>query len=302
MIDRNSVYCGLYTIVDEIKSHLSASDLYSIQQSDFRKSRVYDKIINKSCPYFGFNINVLKTLSSYVEKAAFGYICISHDDNGVQKRYYSDNLKKALQNALGIADSRHVVSEIAKRTNTPISSIQNIINQQKWFETTSPQYWADIFEKLHIRVFICMRYGVNEVFGQGVQFSNPYAKGDVVLRYSKSHDFAQGLDKFFTDHAQYTKDTSTIAENAMILSTESNDNKEQPQVKQEIKENTCVADQVSEDLELLDDMSRLTSEQLNQLQAFAAALFGFDVKKALLFEAHRSNNVEAVRSFIKVIL
>lgn len=301
MIDRNSIYCGLYTIVDEIKTHLSPSDLYSIQQSDFRKSRSFKTIINKTCPYFGFSMNVLTALSSYVEKAAFGFICITHDDNGIQKRYYTDNLKKGLQNALGIADSRYVVAEVAERTGLPQTSIQNIINQKEYFCLASPQYWADVFEKLHIRVFICMRYGVNEVFGQGVQFSNPFAKGDVVLRYSKSHDFAQGLDKFFTDHDQYTKDTSTVSENAMVLSAEPNESKEQVKQEEPI-ENTCIADQVADDLKLLDYMNHLTPEQFNQLLAFASALFGFDTKKALLFEAHRSNNIEAIRSFIKVML
>lgn len=302
MIDRNSVYCGLYTIVDEIKTHLSASDLYSIQQSDFRKSRTFKSIIDKSCPYFGFSINVLTALSSYVEKAAFGFICVAHSDNGIQKRYYTDNLKKGLQNALGIADSRHVVNEVAARTGLPQSSIQNIINQKEYFSMASPQYWADVFEKLHIRVFICMRYGVEEVFGQGVQFSNPFTKGDVVLRWSKSHDFAQGLDKFFTDHVQYTKDTQAASKDSMVLSNESIElPSAKPQPKQEVKEKTCVADQVAEDLELLKKIESMNQDQFNQLVAFANSLYNFDVKRALLFEAHRSNQVDAICAFIKAI-
>lgn len=303
MIDRNSVYCGLYTIVDEIKSHLSASDIHSIQQSDFRKSRTFSSIVNKTCPYFGFSINVLTTLSSYVEKAAFGFICVAHSDNGIQKRYYTDNLKKGLQNALGIADSRHVVNEVAARTGLPQTSIQNIINQKEYFYITSPQYWADVFEKLHIRVFICMRYGVDEVFGQGVQFSNPFAKGDVVLRWSKSHDFAQSLDKFFTDHDQYTLDTQTASKDAMILSNESIDthSTDQLQSKQEVKQKTCVADQIAEDLELLEKIEALNPAQFDQLINFASSLYGFDLKKALIFEAHRSNQDKAVAAFVNAI-
>lgn len=302
MIDKNSVYCGLYTIVDEIKTHLSASDLHSIQQSDFRKSRAFKSIVDKTCPYFGFSINVLTALSSYVEKAAFGFICVAHSDNGIQKRYYTDNLKKGLQNALGIADSRHVVNEVAARTGLPQTSIQNIINQKEYFSMASPQYWADVFEKLHIRVFICMRYGVEEVFGQGVQFSNPFTKGDVVLRWSKSHDFAQGLDKFFTDHDQYTKDTQATSKDSMVLSNESIElPSAKLQSKQEVKEKTCVADQVAEDLELLEKIESMTQDQLDQLIAFSTSLYGFDLKKAILFEAHRANQIKAISAFIDVI-
>ena len=302
MIDRNSVYCGLYTIVDEIKTHLSASDLHSIQQSDFRKSRTFKSIVDKTCPYFGFSMNVLTALSSYVEKAAFGFICIAHSDTGIQKRYYTDNLKKGLQNALGIADSRHVVNEIAARTGLPQTSIQNIINQKEYFGLASPQYWADVFDKLHIRVFICMRYGVDQVFGQGVQFSNPFAKGEVVLRWSKSHDFAQGLDTFFTNHDQYTKDNQIVAKDSMVLSNEPIDaSSNEPQPKQEVKEKTCVADQIAEDLELLEKIESMNQDQLDQLVAFSTSLYGFDLKKAILFEAHRANQIKAISAFIDVI-
>lgn len=290
MIDKNSVYCGLYTIVDEFKSHLSPSDFEVLRKENFVKSRSYNDIINKSCPYYGFSIATLKTIAQYIEPAAFGYMCVVKNANGIQKRYYSDNFKKLLQNAFGIMSEHNVVLEISKRLGVSKATIANILNASKidLFETTSANYWAEFQNKLNIRIFICMRYGYQEVFGQGVQYSNPFARGNVVLRYSTSHDRAQSLDPFF------------VGEFADIEDHTTGDLNKTKKVESEIKTSANTVNAVDE--KLLERMNQLTPEQFTQLQAFANSLYGFDVKRALLFEARRSNQIDAIRAFIKVML
>lgn len=307
MIDRNSVYCGLYTIVDEFKSHLSPSDLEDIHKENFVKSRSYNDVINKACPYYGFTISTLQIIAEYIESAAFGFICVVKAPNGIQKRYYSDNIKKLLQNALGVTE-RYVVSAIAEKTGQTKASLFTLFNanRQDLFNSATPSYWAAFQDKLNIRLFICMRYGHKEVFGQGVQFSNPFSHGDVVMRYSKSHDRAQGLDPFFTNEQVNNDDDDgfdQLINEITECTVETAAQKEQPKQEQQTKQMTeCKADEIMTDLELLDSMDHMSSEQLMQLQSFASTLFGFNIKRALLSEAHRFNQIEAIRAFIKAIM
>lgn len=300
MIDKNSIYCGLYTIVDEFKSHLSASDLEIVRKESFVKSRSYKDIINKSCEYCGFTIATLRTIAEYIESAAFGYICIAKTSDGIQKRYYSDSLKKCLQNALGIANDRYFASEIAERTGISKHSLQLLFSlyYTKQFEAVTPSYWITFQKKLNIRIFVCMRYGHNEVFGQGVQFSNPFAKGDVVLRFSKSHDYAQELDPFFDSTAtinQLPKEDLAVSNEEAVNEAAIND------VKTPSNDSNTVIDTAQKDSDLLEAMNRLTPEQFIQLQTFASSLYSFDVKRAILFEAHCSNQIDAICAFIKAI-